>query len=617
MDKLFITIMGIPASGLSVIGQSLKILGLNQADAGASSIRANTINRLLLQDLGLSEIMVGPLPPNWIESSEADRARIRINSLIASCSYYKAPSFLNDALMYHFMPLWSEEFHKHNVSNKSIIMVRHPWEVSQSLFRKHDIEISDTLLLWLKFASWAFQHSRMPGHALVTFDQLLADPVSTLINIEEQLKLKWPKSSISEASNLLAYISPTIKGSHNKNLSKEFKQKHNILDAVYQKLRVIQLTDIKNDHKRKMFSAGNAEKFATDREARHDLKITSDYGAEIIDYLLSISDKYGGARIKQRNKASVTINTKESRDGHAHLIFLISLPRSGSTLLQLVLSMHSDIHTTAEPWLMLHPLHALKTNNIKAKYNQSHAVKATLDFLSTVPENLELYYQAVRAYGLTFYNRALREAGKLRFLDKTPRYYTIIPELFRTFPNARYIILLRNPMAILSSVLKTWFSNDPHKFQHSLNLRDMMDGPQAILEGIECLNDKATIIHYEDLVSSPEEYIENICGDLGIRCQNKMLEYSKNIPLKGQFGDQVGVYKHERPVTDYIYKWIDNLSKPKLHPYAIEYMHKLGIDTFTKLGYEYSLVESALMSSNPTLDNLSKLSLRFNNFRKQ
>ena len=39
--------------------------------------------------------------------------------------------------------------------------------------------------------------------------------------------------------------------------------------------------------------------------------------------------------------------------GNLRLVFLLSLPRSGSTLLQRLLAAHPQVHTVAEPWLML------------------------------------------------------------------------------------------------------------------------------------------------------------------------------------------------------------------------------------------------------------------------
>ena len=58
------------------------------------------------------------------------------------------------------------------------------------------------------------------------------------------------------------------------------------------------------------------------------------------------------------------------------LIFIISQPRAGSTLLQRMLSGHPDIATAAEPWLLLHPLYGLRQHGIQAEYNSQWAFKA-------------------------------------------------------------------------------------------------------------------------------------------------------------------------------------------------------------------------------------------------
>ncbi|MFV1990599.1 MAG: sulfotransferase, partial [Acidimicrobiales bacterium] len=44
--------------------------------------------------------------------------------------------------------------------------------------------------------------------------------------------------------------------------------------------------------------------------------------------------------------------------------FLLSLPRSGSTLLQRLLGAHSMVATVAEPWLLIPPLYALRDEGV-------------------------------------------------------------------------------------------------------------------------------------------------------------------------------------------------------------------------------------------------------------
>jgi rhamnosyltransferase len=77
--------------------------------------------------------------------------------------------------------------------------------------------------------------------------------------------------------------------------------------------------------------------------------------------------------------------------GH-QLIFMISLPRSGSTMLQKILGSHTDIYTRSEPWLMLHPLHMLKSNGIEACYDAQLAKNGVQDFINNLPENGEKFY---------------------------------------------------------------------------------------------------------------------------------------------------------------------------------------------------------------------------------
>ena len=309
------------------------------------------------------------------------------------------------------------------------------------------------------------------------------------------------------------------------------------------------------------------------------------------------------AGIFSQPKASKTL-IKKSFSDHSHIIFLISLPRSGSTLLQRILGGHASIHTTAEPWVMLHPLHAFKTNKIKSVFDENLAAAATQDFLSTIPENMELYFQAVRAYGLTLYNRALEISGKELFLDKTPRYYSIIPELSQTFPNSRFIILLRNPLAVMSSVLQTWFRNDPQILSTTANQRDLIDGPRLLLDGITMLENKAHVVHYEQLVSEPEMVIRSLCDYLEISYSDEMLDYGNREAPRGRFGDNVGINRHKKPVSDSINSWRKNLTSPTLRQYAVDYLHRLGHDTVARMGYDFDAIASTLNTDENTSGNM-------------
>ena len=50
-------------------------------------------------------------------------------------------------------------------------------------------------------------------------------------------------------------------------------------------------------------------------------------------------------------------------------IFIFSLPRAGSTLVQRVLAAHDDIATTSEPWILLPFLFSTKEQGVYAEYS--------------------------------------------------------------------------------------------------------------------------------------------------------------------------------------------------------------------------------------------------------
>ena len=105
-----------------------------------------------------------------------------------------------------------------------------------------------------------------------------------------------------------------------------------------------------------------------------------------------------------------------------NLIFLISQPRSGSTLLQMILAGNHEIATTSEPWIALQPLFALHHERFQATYNAELARTATENFLRAIDVDKDYYRKQVAFFLSGIYNAALKKQGKKFFLDKTPRY---------------------------------------------------------------------------------------------------------------------------------------------------------------------------------------------------
>src|SRR3990172_3386954 len=137
------------------------------------------------------------------------------------------------------------------------------------------------------------------------------------------------------------------------------------------------------------------------------------------------------------------------------LIFIISQPRAGSTLLQKLISNNEMVDTVSEPWLLLPLLHNYKPELIRAKYNSKLAIEGFTDYLKKKRLN-GLFKMELKRLILELYTVNKKEQY---FIDKTPRNYEILPEIIEFFPKAKFIVLKRDLFASLASMFSIWGQN--------------------------------------------------------------------------------------------------------------------------------------------------------------
>ncbi len=271
-------------------------------------------------------------------------------------------------------------------------------------------------------------------------------------------------------------------------------------------------------------------------------------------------------------------------------------------MLQRMLGSHPDVHTVSEPWLMLHPLYALRKSGYEAEYGVHLAQQALLTYLQSLPEGEEAYLEGCRRMYGYLYARALEESDKLCFLDKTPRYYFILPELKRVFPDAQYIILFRNPLAVLGSVLKTWVKErwlGLYRFE-----KDLLWAPDLLVQGVQDLGEQAVVVHYEQLVQTPDDEVRRICEELNLEFTPEMVEYGHNDLPQWRFGDQEDVYKQKKPTVDHADKWIEALDDPQIWRLMSDYLEFLGHKTVEQMGYNFDDLRDILKVHRPSKSDL-------------
>lgn len=275
--------------------------------------------------------------------------------------------------------------------------------------------------------------------------------------------------------------------------------------------------------------------------------------------------------------------------GH-NLVFIISLPRSGSTMLQRVLAGNPDVGTSSEPWILLHQAYGRRSTGIETDYGADWAALGVNEFVAHFTDGDEVYDDAVRAFARVLYENAMHKNGAKVFVDKTPRYVLIIPELIRWFPAARFVFLLRNPLAVLASVVTTQISKDLTTLERFAG--ELLEGPAAMLRGMAMLGERAITVRYENFVAQPDKELERLCTQLGLQCNPAMLDYSQVPKMAGFMQDRTGLGNYNRPTDTGAEKWKLLLENAQYVEFARGYLAELDSETIDALGYPHAPMQA-------------------------
>lgn len=277
-------------------------------------------------------------------------------------------------------------------------------------------------------------------------------------------------------------------------------------------------------------------------------------------------------------------------------IFLLSLPRSGSTLLQRVLAGHPSIATAAEPWVLLPHLYATRERGIAAEYTQPIAARAIEEFIGALPDGERDYRAAVHDFAIDLYTRAATE-GATYFLDKTPRYHYVVEDLFATFPDARFVFLWRDPLAVVASIVQTWTKGRWNVDRWQGDLR----GIARLVDAYDAHRDRAFSVRFEDLVADPGVTVPALCDHLELPFHDAMLTGFADVRLAGSMGDPTGVHRYEAISEEPLEKWRTTLANPYRKRWCRDYLRWIGAERLAVMGYDLEASLAALdgLGSSP------------------
>ena len=208
-------------------------------------------------------------------------------------------------------------------------------------------------------------------------------------------------------------------------------------------------------------------------------------------------------------------------------IFVLGLPRAGSTLIEQILSAHTEIEGTQELGNIMHIGRQIRTSNNSE------------DYLNNL---LELNNKSIRSYGKSYIDDTQwARQEKCFFIDKMPNNFPHIGLIKMILPNAKIIDARRNPMDGCFSCFKQYFAKGQH---FTYDLDDIARYYKDYLKIMDFWNsyfpDSIHTVMYEDVIENPESEVKSMIDFLGLEFQESCLSfYESKRPVKTASSEQV------------------------------------------------------------------------------
>jgi predicted Zn-dependent protease len=229
------------------------------------------------------------------------------------------------------------------------------------------------------------------------------------------------------------------------------------------------------------------------------------------------------ARFVQRSKSRFTADFFASRAGAGSAdpapIFIVGMPRSGSTLIEQILSSHSMVEGTME--LPDIPQIAREL----AVRQQSAGDAPFFDALSA------LTAEQLRGFGAQYLASTAiqRKTQAPFFIDKMPNNCLYVGLIQLVLPNAKIIDARRHPLGCCFSVFKQNFARG-QDFSYDLgdtgryyrNYVELMAHVDAVLPG------RVHRVHYESMVQNTEAEVRRLLDYCGLPFEEKCLRFYEN-----------------------------------------------------------------------------------------
>lgn len=226
-------------------------------------------------------------------------------------------------------------------------------------------------------------------------------------------------------------------------------------------------------------------------------------------------------------------------------IFIVGLPRTGTTLTERIISSHSQVESADESFFLRIALKQLSGVSGKADMSPRIIQHAAQVDSSKIARK---YLDTIR----------YRLQGKPWFIDKYPENYQYLGFIARAFPNARMVHLRRHPMDACFAMYKQLY------FRQAYTLDDLgryyIAYDRLSRHWMNTLGDRVIELAYEDLVRDFESQTRLLLQRLGLEFEPACLDFHLNKTASATASAaQIRETVHDRSVGNWKH-WEDELS---------------------------------------------------------
>jgi predicted Zn-dependent protease len=229
-------------------------------------------------------------------------------------------------------------------------------------------------------------------------------------------------------------------------------------------------------------------------------------------------------------------------------IFIIGLPRSGSTLLEQMLASHSQVEATRELFDLPHLVFELVSGVAEPTQTTLH-------------ERIGALTRAeMEAFAGRYLERVQRQRplGKARFIDKLPGNWCFVGLIHLLFPRAAIIDARRHPLGCGFSCYKQLFARG-QKYAYDLGeLGRFYRDHVALMEHFDAtLPGRVHRVYYEQLVADPEKELRRLLDYCGLPFEEQCLRFyetrravttiSSEQVRRPIYGESVDHWRHYEP----------------------------------------------------------------------